>query len=57
MKLSLRVLLLAGAVLLFVLALFSDTRASDFLTIGLALFAAAFLVDDLGIGKRRRLGR
>ncbi len=56
MKVTLRGVLLLGAVVLFVLALVSSSQGSDLLAIGLALFAGAFLVDDLGIGKRR-LGR
>ena len=57
MRLSLRAVLLIGAVLLFVLALVIEEQSSDFLTIGLALFAGAFLVDELGVGKRWRVGR
>jgi hypothetical protein len=57
MRLSLRAVLLMGAVLLFILALVTEDQASDFLTIGLALFAGASLVDELGIGRRRMLGR
>lgn len=57
MRLTLRALLLMGAVLLFVLALLTEEQSSDFLTIGLALFAGAFLVEDLGVGKRWRVGR
>ncbi len=55
MKMSLRALLLAGAVILFVLSVVTGP-SFDFLAIGLALFAGASLVDDLGFGKRR-LGR
>ena len=57
MRLSLRAILLMGAVLLFVLALVTEEQSSDFLTVGLALFAGAFLVEDLGVGRRWRVGR
>ena len=52
MKIGLRQILLAAAVVLFVLAVYSTTSSADFLAWGLAAFAAAFLVDELGIGKR-----
>jgi uncharacterized membrane protein len=56
MRLTPRALLLLGAVVLFVFALFTE-RAIDMLAIGLALLAGASLVDELGIGRRRMLGR
>lgn len=50
MNITVRVILLAAAVVLFVLALFIDDNYSDLLVLGLAAFAGAFLVDDLGVG-------
>jgi predicted cobalt transporter CbtA len=52
MKLGLRQVLLAVAVILFVLAALSDTNWSDYVAWGLAAFAAAFLADELGLGSR-----
>ncbi|HLM35976.1 MAG TPA: hypothetical protein VK278_09370 [Gaiellaceae bacterium] len=52
-----RALLLLAAIVLFVVALFSDLHQGDFLAIGLACVAAAFVVDELGVstsfGSRR----
>ena len=54
MKLGLGSLLLIVAVALFVIAFLSDgSRQFDMLTLGLAAFAASFVVDTLGIGKAR----
>jgi hypothetical protein len=56
MKYGLRTLLLLAAVVLFVIALFSDANYADLLALGLAAMAASFVVDDLGIaipGQRR----
>jgi predicted cobalt transporter CbtA len=52
MKIGLRQILLGIAVVLFVLAVFSDTNYADLIAWGLAAFAAAFLVDELGVGDR-----
>ncbi len=52
MNLGLRTILLLVAVVLFVLAVFSDTRWPDFIGIGLAAFAGAFLSDALGFADR-----
>lgn len=46
---KLRALLLAGAVLLFILAVVIRESGFELMAIGLALLAGAFLVDDLGI--------
>jgi hypothetical protein len=55
MKLSLKALLLAGAVLFFILAIFVTTNSFKLSMVGLALFAGAFLLEETGIGKRRLL--
>jgi hypothetical protein len=52
MNITVRTILLAAAVVLFVLALLMDDNWSDFVAIGLAAFAGAYLVDDLGVGSR-----
>ena len=52
MNMGLRTILLLVAVVLFVLAVFSDTRYPDFLALGLAAFAGAFLSDALGWAER-----
>lgn len=49
MKYGLRTLLLLAAVVLFVIALFSDENWSDLVALGLAATAASFVVDDLGL--------
>ena len=40
------------AVVLFLIALLSDENYSDLLALGLAAFAGAWLVDELGLGGR-----
>ncbi len=52
MKFGLHSILLLVAVVLFVLAVFSDTRWPDFIGLGLAAFAGAFLSDALGFADR-----
>jgi hypothetical protein len=52
MNITVRTILLAAAVVLFVLALLMDDNWSDLVAIGLAAFAGAYLVDDLGVGGR-----
>jgi predicted cobalt transporter CbtA len=52
MNIGLRQILLGIAVILFVIAVFSDTSWADLVAWGLAAFAAAFLVDELGVGNR-----
>jgi uncharacterized membrane protein YgdD (TMEM256/DUF423 family) len=56
-RIGLRQILLIAAVVLFVIAAITDSSSSfDYLAIGLACFAGALVVDELGFG-RRRLGR
>lgn len=52
MNLGLRAILLIVAIILFVLAAVTDASAADLLAFGLACLAAAFVVDELGIGTR-----
>jgi len=52
MQFGLRTILLLVAVVLFLIALFSDENYSDLLALGLAAFAGAFLADALGWGER-----
>lgn len=59
MNLGLRTILLLLAVILFVIAIFSDTRWPDMMALGLAAFAGAFLSDAMGwadrtVGSTRR---
>lgn len=59
MNLGLRTILLLVAVVLFVIAVFSDTRWPDMIGLGLAAFAGAFLSDAMGwadrtVGNTRR---
>ena len=49
MNLGIRGLLLIVAVILFVIAIFSDVHQGDFIAVGLACTAGAFLVGELGI--------
>ena len=48
MKFGLGAILLLVAVVLFVLAVFSDSNYADFLALGLAAFAGSFLATSLG---------
>jgi membrane protein DedA with SNARE-associated domain len=52
MNLGLRTILLLAAVVLFVIAVFSDENYADLLALGLAAFAGAFLSDALGYADR-----
>jgi hypothetical protein len=52
MRFTLRTILLLAAVVLFLVALLSDENYSDLLALGLAAFAGAWLVDELGFGAR-----
>jgi uncharacterized membrane protein YgdD (TMEM256/DUF423 family) len=58
MTLGLRALLLIAAVVCFIIAIFVDRHAGDWVAIGLALFAGSQVVVDLGwdrrIGSTRR---
>ena len=57
MNLGVRGILLAVAILLFVIAVFSETNWDDLVAWGLAATAAGLLVEELGIGTRFTLGR
>jgi hypothetical protein len=48
MNVGLRALLLAAAVVLFILAIFSDVHQGDFIAAGLACTSAAVLVREMG---------
>jgi hypothetical protein len=57
MNLTVRTILLAAAVVLFVLALLIEENWDDLLALGLAALAGAWLVEDLNlgaVGTRRR---
>ena len=52
MNLGLRTILLLAAVVLFVIAVFSNENYPDLLALGLAAFAGAFLSDAMGWAER-----
>ena len=52
MNIGLRSILILVAIVLFVVAVFSDTRWADLVALGLACMAASFVVDELGIAPR-----
>ena len=52
MNFGVRTILLAAAVVLFLVALFSDENWSDLVALGLLAFAGAFLAEGLGWGDR-----
>ena len=52
MNFGLRTILLLAAVVLFVIALFTDENWSDLVALGLAAFAGAFLAEGLGWADR-----
>ena len=52
MNFGLRTILLAAAVVLFLIALFSDKNWTDLIALGLLAFAGAFLVAELGWAER-----
>jgi hypothetical protein len=54
MRVGLRSILLIVAIVLFVVAMLRETNASDLIALGLAVFAGAFLIGDLGLGGRMR---
>jgi hypothetical protein len=54
-KLGLRSILLLVAVILFVVAIFADKNAVKWLAAGLAVFAGAFLLGEMGGRLRRRM--
>jgi hypothetical protein len=51
MSLGIRTLLLVLSVVLFILAALSDTNWPDFIACGLAAFAAAHAVSELGFDR------
>ena len=51
MRFTARTILLALAVVLFIVALFTEENWPDLVALGLAAFAAGFVVEDLGIGR------
>lgn len=55
MTLSIRALLMLLATILFIVAALNNDNFTDLVSIGLACFAAAFLIGDIGLGPR--LGR
>jgi hypothetical protein len=57
MNIGLRSILLIAAVVLFVVAIFVDASRLNWLAAGLAVFAGAFLVGELGPGFGGRLRR
>jgi hypothetical protein len=52
MNLGLRTILMLVATVLFVIAVFTDTNWPEFIALGLAAFAFAFVTDALGWGDR-----
>lgn len=56
MNLGLKAILLALAVLLFVIAVFSTSSYADLLAWGLAATAAALLIEELGLDKQINMG-
>ncbi|MBW3592346.1 MAG: hypothetical protein KY396_01490 [Actinobacteria bacterium] len=52
MNLGPRAILLVVAIVLFVLAALTNASGVDLLAFGLACLAAAFVVEELGIGTR-----
>lgn len=57
MNIGIRALLLIAAVILFVIAIFSDVHQGDLIAAGLACTAGAWLVGELGIADRIGTGR
>jgi hypothetical protein len=59
MNIGLRGLLLLLATILFIVAALNNDNFTDLVAIGLAIFAAAFVVEETGLGKHlgtRRVG-
>ena len=52
MNIGIRALLLIAALILFVIAIFSDVHQGDLIAAGLACAAAAWVVGELGIADR-----
>lgn len=57
MRLGIRAILLIVAIIVFLVAALSDENTAELLAFGLAAFAAAFLVDDLGVDRGIHLDR
>ena len=51
MNIGLRAILLAAALVCFVIAIFSDTSWPDWIAGGLALYAGSLLVGELGMDR------
>ena len=56
MNLGLRAILLALAIVLFVIGVFSTVHQGDFVCWGLAATAAALLVEELGLRTQINMG-
>ena len=56
MNFGLRSLLLIAATLLFLFAVFSDTKQGDLVSWGLAVFAFSYVIGDLGWDRRYGTG-
>ena len=52
MNLGLRAILLIVAIIFFIIAIFSDTHAGDWIAAGLAVTAGALVVEELGVNTR-----
>ena len=52
MNVGLRALLMLVALVFFVIAIFSDLHQGDFIAVGLACVAGAWLVGELGFDRR-----
>jgi ABC-type uncharacterized transport system permease subunit len=50
-NIGLRAILLVGAVVCFVIAIFTDTNWPDWIAAGLALYAGSVLVAELGVDR------
>jgi hypothetical protein len=57
MTLSIRVLLMLLATILFIVAALNNDNFGDLVAIGLACFAGAFVLEETGIGARLMGGR
>jgi hypothetical protein len=56
MNLGLKAILLAVAIVLFLVGAFSDLHQGDFVCWGLLAAAAALLVEELGLGTQIKMG-
>jgi hypothetical protein len=57
MSLGPRILFIAAAAVLFILAVFMDENYFDLVALGLAALAVGLIVDELGIGRLGSRGR